>query len=539
MANCRTVKVLSMPIRRQIRRRFNTTSIFGDNRSIRVRFAPSPTGYMHLGSLRTAFYNYLFAKSNGGTMILRIEDTDQTRLVDGAIEKIIETLHWANLEPDEGPLIGGDCGPYIQSQRTEFYNKYLDEVLQTGAAYKCYCSKFRLDLIRKDAIKRGETPKYDNRCRHLTEREVQEQTERNTPYVVRFKLKPEDHELFTDLVYGPYDVNIADNEGDPIIMKSDGLPTYHFANVVDDHMMGITHVLRGQEWQMSTPKHLLMYKAFGWSPPEFGHLPLIMNSDGTKLSKRQGDIQISYYQKKGYSPEALLKFMTLMGGGYTQTEDNSIRYDSMKDLIEKFSIKNMSTSAGHVDHEKLEQVNKIYLKRALQDNPDLVTDMTLNILRKHLQTIYSNEFANVHLDKEHVASILQWSLRENRINKVADLTEPEWDFLWNTPSTTQIQELCENSYLNVSALLQDCCTAVNQMSDFTESSLKKSLSVIAEERGIKLKVLLYNLRVSLSGLKVGPPVIEMMNILGRNTTLSRLKHAEQCINNAQCVGIKK
>ncbi|XP_062604514.1 probable glutamate--tRNA ligase, mitochondrial [Saccostrea cucullata] len=533
-----SMKIFSLRISRQIRRYFNTASTCDNGKSVRVRFAPSPTGYMHLGSLRTALYNYLFAKSNGGVFVLRIEDTDQTRIVDGAIEKIIKTLQWAKLEPDEGPSIGGDYGPYIQSQRTELYTNCLDKLIKNGAAYRCYCTKFRLNLIRKDAIRRGEIPKYDNKCRHLTDREIQEKTDENVPYVVRFKLNSEDHEPFTDLVYGHYDVNIANYEGDPVIMKADGLPTYHFANVVDDHLMGITHVLRGQEWQISTPKHLLLYKAFGWSPPEFGHLPLIMNSDGTKLSKRQGDIQISYYQNKGYSPESLLKFLTLLGGGYTQTDDHSIEYDSMKDLIKKFSIENMSTHPGHVDNEKLEQVSKIYLKREMQDDPVQVTDQTMEILTKHLQAKYPSKFPSTELDKEYVAGILQWAVGESRINKITDLTEPQWDFLWNTPSQTQIQELRGNYDLDLCDILRDCYTAVNEMSDFQENTLKNSLSVIAKNRGIKVKLLMNIIRVSLSGLQVGPPVVEMMKILGRTVTLNRLKYAEECVNNLDHVDLK-
>nr|XP_022287037.1 probable glutamate--tRNA ligase, mitochondrial [Crassostrea virginica] len=526
-----SMKMFSLLFRRQIRRQFNTASTYryGKDKVVRVRFAPSPTGFMHLGSLRTAFYNYLFAKSNNGTFILRIEDTDQTRIVDGAIEKIIETLHWAKIYPDEGPSIGGSLGPYIQSQRRELYNKYVDVLLKKGAAYKCYCTKLRLDLIRKNAVKHGEIPRYDNKCRHLTEKEILAKTAERVPHVIRFKLQSEDHQPFTDLVFGHYDVDIANYEGDPVIMKSDGYPTYHFANVVDDHLMEITHVLRGQEWLVSTPKHLLMYKAFGWSPPQYAHLPLIMNSDGTKLSKRQGDIQISYFQDQGYSSDSLLKFLTLLGGGYTQTEDNTIEYDSMCGLIRKFSVEKMSSNPGHVDFEKLEQVNKVYLQRALQDDADLVTDQAIHILRKHLLSKDSGQNLDELLDRNYVKNILRWAVNDSRINKIKDLTGADWDFLWSTPTQTQIQKLGENSNINVCDFLQTFQKTVSQTTDFQEDMLKEVLSVLAKEKGIQKKSLMNILRVSLSGSKIGPPVVEMMSILGKETTLNRLQHAEQCI----------
>eukprot|EP00105_Crassostrea_gigas_P021150 XP_011440191.1 PREDICTED: probable glutamate--tRNA ligase, mitochondrial [Crassostrea gigas] len=533
-----SMKMFSLCFRRQIRRQFNTASSFKYDKDVRVRFAPSPTGFMHLGSLRTAFYNYLFAKSKSGRFVVRIEDTDQTRIVDGAIEKILETLHWAKIHPDEGPLIGGNFGPYIQSQRTDLYNIYVNELLKKGAAYKCFCTKLRLNLIRKDAMKHGEIPKYDNKCRHLSETEIQEKIAAKTPYVIRFKLNTEDHEPFTDLVFGHYDVNIADYEGDPVIMKSDGYPTYHFANVVDDHLMEITHVLRGQEWQVSTPKHLLMYKAFGWSPPQYGHLPLIMNSDGTKLSKRQGDIQISFYQDKGYAPDAVLKYLTLIGGGYTQTVDNSIEYDSLEDLVTKFSVQNMSSHSGHIDIEKLEQVNKVYLQRALNDDPDLITEQAMKVLRKHLQSKYQDRNSGDLLDKQHVTDILCWAMKDSRICKITDLTEPEWEFLWKTPSNSQIQELCEKSSVDICKILQDCYNVVCQLQEFQEYSLKKALSVLAKEKGINMKLFMHILRVSLSGLQAGPPVVEMMSILGKEASLRRLKHAEHFINDVQCVDIK-
>ncbi|VEN35935.1 unnamed protein product [Callosobruchus maculatus] len=285
--------------------------------SVRVRFAPSPTGYLHLGGLRTALYNFLFAKKYNGKFILRIEDTDQTRIVKGATDQIIKDLEWAGIEVDEGPSMGGSHGPYRQAQRLEIYRNQVEVLLKNGSAYHCFCTDKRLQLLRKEAVRAQEIPKYDNKCRHLSSEDVMTRLKRGDPSCIRFKISDQE-ESFDDLVYGQISYNISLNEGDPVIVKSDGYPTYHFANIVDDHFMNVSHVLRGVEWQISTTKHLLLYRAFNWNPPKFAHLPLLMNADGTKLSKRQGDVKISYYRENGIFPLALLNFIVHSGGGFSK-----------------------------------------------------------------------------------------------------------------------------------------------------------------------------------------------------------------------------
>lgn len=269
---------------------------------VRVRFAPSPTGHLHLGGFRTALYNYLWAKSHGhdrGRFILRIEDTDQTRLVPGAAEKLERILEWTGLVPDESPLKGGDFGPYVQSQRLHLYSEAVERMLESGHAYRCFCTERRLELMKRESTRLRVNHKYDRRCLTLSESEIQEKLSQGIPHTVRLKIRPFP-ESFSDLIYGDVSFNVFELEGDPIILKSDGFPTYHLANVVDDHWMNITHVLRGVEWQISTPKHILLYEALGWNPPKFAHLPLIVNSDGTKMSKRQNDIQVEHYKDQGY-----------------------------------------------------------------------------------------------------------------------------------------------------------------------------------------------------------------------------------------------
>ena len=279
---------------------------------IRVRFAPSPTGNLHVGSLRTALYNYLYAKKVGGKFILRIEDTDQTRYVDGAVENLFRTLKTMDLEYDEGPVKGGEYGPYYQSERTEIYNKYVQELLDNKKAFRCFCTPEDLEKMREERRAKGLDTRYDGRCRNLTENEINKHLENDDKFVIRLKT-PQDGEItFYDLVREKvtFPWNMVD---DQVLVKSDGFPTYHLANVVDDHLMKISHVIRGEEWLSSVPKHLFLYEAFGWKPPKMCHLPLLLNPDKSKLSKRQGDVAVEDFLNKGYLPETLLNFVALLG----------------------------------------------------------------------------------------------------------------------------------------------------------------------------------------------------------------------------------
>ncbi|KFM67941.1 putative glutamate--tRNA ligase, mitochondrial, partial [Stegodyphus mimosarum] len=261
--------------------------------NVRVRFAPSPTGFLHLGGLRTAFYNYLFARKNEGKFILRIEDTDQKRVKPASVENLYSMLKWTGLVPDESPECGGPFGPYVQSQRLLHYKEKADYLLESGAAYRCFCSEVRLEILKKEAMQNRANYGYDNKCRHLTTAEVDNLLQEGRPYTIRFKISsgPVSHD---DVIFGRYTYDVSENEGDFIIMKSDGFPTYHFACVVDDHLMQISHVLRGTEWLISTPKHILLHQALSQQPPKFAHLPLLVNSDGTKLSKRQESLGVEY-----------------------------------------------------------------------------------------------------------------------------------------------------------------------------------------------------------------------------------------------------
>ena len=335
--------------------------------NVRVRFAPSPTGFVHIGSLRTALYNYLFAKHAGGEYILRVEDTDRTRLVDGAIENMLNAMKWAGVNHTEGVMLDengnvtqkGEYGPYIQSERLDIYQKYIKELLDSGKAYYCFCTKERLDAVREQQKEAGETPRYDGHCRDLTPEEVQAKIDAGEPYVIRLRL-PEDHKItFTDLVRGDMEFNTNDLD-DQVLIKTDGFPTYHFAVVVDDHLMKITHIIRGEEWVSSTPKHVYLYEAFGWEKPVFVHLPNILNTEKKKLSKRQGDVAVEDFKKKGYLPEGLVNYVALVGWS---PEDNQEIF-SMEELEKAFSIERVSKSGGVFDTEKLNWVNHHYMKEA-------------------------------------------------------------------------------------------------------------------------------------------------------------------------------
>ncbi|XP_023307851.2 probable glutamate--tRNA ligase, mitochondrial isoform X1 [Lucilia cuprina] len=477
---------------------------------VRVRFAPSPTGYLHLGGLRTALYNYLYAKNQNGKFLLRIEDTDQTRFVPGAMEALIEDLQWAGIDIDEGPgQFGGSYGPYIQSQRTKLYLDYVQNLLNNGSAYRCFCTERRLDLLRKEAVRTRQIPKYDNKCRHLTEKQINELLAKETPYCIRFKLTDYE-EPINDLIYGPVHHNVSDNEGDPVIIKTDQFPTYHFANVVDDHLMAVTHVFRGVEWQISTTKHLLLYKAFGWQPPKFGHLPLLVNNDGTKLSKRQGDIGIKHFRDKGYFPTAVVNYVVSAGGGFSHEQFSKPKVYSLKELSEKFNIEKVNSHPSRLNPVVLDDFNRLHIIKLLQSEADakkLVENVSMLIKES-----YPNE-SNLDLNADHIKSVLQWAAQ--RLTFVKDLTSPKLSFLWVKPTNFILKDLTTEQL--------EILNEIISTTEFNKDNLNKVLKEFSIQQGIKFPVLMKCLRSALSGLKEGPGVAEMMEILGQKVVIQRLK----------------
>ena len=324
---------------------------------IRVRFAPSPTGYLHIGGLRTALYNYLFARHTGGTFILRIEDTDRTRIVPDAMENLIHTLQKLDITFDEGPIIGGNYGPYIQSERLDLYRKEAQKLLDAGFAYRCFCTPETLAQMRAEQQAKGEFVKYDRRCLNLTPAEIEAKLAKGEPYVLRLKMPETRIFRFNDIIRGEVEMDSAQSD-DQVLIKSDGYPTYHLAAVVDDHYMDISYVIRGEEWLSSMPKHLWLYECFGWTPPQWVHLPLILNPDRTKLSKRMNDVAVEDYLERGYLKEAIINFVALLGW---HSADNREIF-SLEELCQEFTLERVNKSGAIFDLNKLNWMNGWYLR---------------------------------------------------------------------------------------------------------------------------------------------------------------------------------
>ncbi|XP_071509201.1 nondiscriminating glutamyl-tRNA synthetase EARS2, mitochondrial-like [Diadema antillarum] len=487
--------------------------------TVRVRFAPSPTGFLHLGGLRTALYNFIYAKSHGGKFVLRIEDTDQTRLVPGALDNLHAMLDWTELHPDEGPVAGGNYGPYIQSERLEIYKHHIQTLLDNGSAYKCFCSSQRLDLLRKAAIRNGETPRYDNKCRQVLPDEADKHSREGKSHVIRLKLNP-GVEPNEDLVYGRTLYDAGHIEGDPVLIKSDGYPTYHFANVVDDHLMEITHVLRGQEWLASVSKHLSLYQAFGWRPPQFAHLPLLMNKDGSKLSKRQGDIFVESFKTQGYLPESVLNFITFCGSGF---EDNR-RIRNLEELTQEFSLDRVTTHSAVLDMELLDQANQGHIKRLMGSHEG--QQRLFAELRQIVIETFSGRDDGVLRDMDDIYLKRILLARMDHISQLRDLTGADYTFLWLTPdlSPTQFTSITQHADRVLSSA-SDCLLFLDAQ-DFQKATLAPELKTCCScHPEVKYAHCMKLLRLALSGRMRGPAVAEMIEILGKEETLRRMQLA--------------
>lgn len=483
--------------------------------TVRVRFAPSPTGFLHLGGLRTALYNYIFAKKHGGTFILRLEDTDQTRLVPGAADNIEDMLEWAGIPPDESPRRGGPAGPYLQSQRLELYAQAADALVRTGAAYPCFCSPQRLELLKKEALRNRQTPRYDNRCRNLSQRQVAQKLASDPKPAIRFRLD-EEAPAFQDLVYGWNRHEVASVEGDPVVLKSDGFPTYHLACVVDDHHMGVSHVLRGSEWLVSTAKHLLLYRALGWPPPRFAHLPLLVNADGSKLSKRQGDLFLERFAAAGFLPDALLDMITNCGSGFAENQMGR----TLDELIAQFDLSRITCHSALLDLEKLPEFNRLHLRRLVS------CETQRRQLVGKLQVLVEEAFGSqltdrAVLDPAYVERVIL--LRQGHVCRLQDLVCPTHSYLWTRPAVERAQlgaisEKVDEIATRVLGLLEGPAT------NLTQDTLNAELKKVSEGLdGTKHSHVMKLLRVVLSGQLQGPPVAEMMVSLGPNEVRERIQ----------------
>lgn len=471
-----------------------------------TRFAPSPTGFMHIGNLRTALYAYLLARANNGKFILRIEDTDQERLVEGAVDVIYDTLRVSGMKHDEGPDIGGPNGPYIQSQRKDIYMKYAKELVEKGYAYYCFCTKERLDSLHETGnIGAG----YDRHCRNLSKEEVEKNLAEGIPFVIRQKMPLEGSTGYDDVVYGHIEIENSEMQ-DQILMKADGFPTYNFCHVIDDHLMGVTHVVRGCEYLTSTPKYVLLYDAFGWERPVYCHLPLIMgkNEDGTtsKLSKRHGSVSFQELVKNGYLPEAIINYMAFTGWC---PKDTNEEFFTISELEKIFSLEGISKSPSVFDYDKLLWFNSNYIKKL---DPDKFIEMAKPYYRDELKQ---------YADNKKLAAMVQSRVSVfPEVNEKAEflLGLPDYDteLFVNKKNKTTV-ELCRD-------ILEYTIPVLEGISDWTNDTLFADLKVLAEEKGVKAGALMWAVRIGVSGLAVTPGgATELMDILGKEESLKRLK----------------
>ncbi|MBQ9322705.1 MAG: glutamate--tRNA ligase [Clostridia bacterium] len=472
--------------------------------TVRTRFAPSPTGFMHLGNLRSGLYAYLQAKHNDGVFILRIEDTDQARYVEGAVDVIYRILKDIGLDWDEGPDIGGDFGPYVQSERKSMYLPYAEELVKKGKAYYCFCTKEELEERKAEAEKEGKVWKYDKRCASIPYEEARRRVEAGEPYVIRQNVPETGEASFDDVLYGHIQVNCADLE-DMILIKADGMPTYNFANVIDDHTMGITHVMRGNEYLASTPKYNLLYEAFGWEKPVYIHLSQIMKDAHRKLSKRYGDAYYEDFLAKGYLKEAVLNYVALLGWNPGDERE----FFTLPELVKAFSIEGLSKSPAIFDNDKLNWMNGEYIRRL---SPE---DFTA-----HARRFY--EAAGIgHMDESILCRILQQRLQYfGEIPAMVDfLTElPDYDVELFTNKKSKTNPEVAREVLDMVIPLLD------SLPNWAESTVHDALMNLAAEKGLKNGTLLWPVRIALAGKQVTPGgAIEIALLLGREESMKRLR----------------
>ena len=476
-------------------------------KKVRTRFAPSPTGYMHIGNLRTALFTYLIAKQNDGDFILRIEDTDQERYVEGAVDVIYKTLKDVGLNWDEGPDVGGPVGPYVQSERMGMFKQYAIELVEKGEAYYCFCDKERLEEVKAIQEASGIMPMYDRHCRNLSKEEVQAKLDAGVPYVIRQKVPLEGEVTFHDALYGDITVDCSTLD-DQILIKTDGMPTYNFANVVDDHLMGISHVVRGNEYLASAPKYNLLYKAFGWEVPEYIHVEHIMKDKQHKLSKRDGDASYEDLMQKGYLKEAVINYIALLG--WAPKGENEIF--TLEELIKEFDIQGLSKSPAIFDPMKLKAINGKYIKAL---SPEQFAEYAIPYIK---ETVKRED-----VDLMEIASLLQ-----ARTELFTDIPEsvdfidalPEYDIELYTHKKMKTNP--ENSLKSLKAVLPEL-EAIDE-ADWTIENIHDKLFELIGKLEVKNGIILWPLRVAVSGKAFTPGGgIEICHIIGKADSIDRIK----------------
>lgn len=476
---------------------------------VRVRFAPSPTGFAHIGNIRNAVFDWLLAQHSGGKFILRIEDTDRARIVPGAVEEIMESLRWLGMQWDEGPEVGGPYRPYFQSERLDQYKEYADRLLEQQAAYYCFCTPERLAEVRKQQEARKMPTGYDRRCLALSPSEVAEKLAEGVPAALRFKVPTAGQTSFTDVIRGEigFENKLLD---DFVILKSDGYPTYHFASVVDDHLMSISHIIRSEEWISSTPKHILLYAALGWDPPKFAHPPLILGPDRTKLSKRHGAVRFLDYKEKGFLPEAMINFMTLLA--WSPGEDRELF--TVGELVERFTLDGVVNHPVVFDYQKLEWMNGVYVRGADLDRivelcmPFMQDAGCLSPSPSEKELAYAREAINLVRDRmRYLAQVVKFT-------DFFFAEEPEYE-------EKGVKKWLRKDY--VPELLGRLVPALEGLADFRVEDIEERVRTVGDEMGLSGGTVIHPIRVAVTGRMVGPGLFETMAVLGKDRILGRLR----------------
>lgn len=529
---------------------------------VRVRYAPSPTGKQHIGGVRTALFNYLFARSCGGKFILRLEDTDRTRFSEAYVRNFYDTLEWLGIDWDEGGGKGGPYGPYVQSERFDLYKEYAEKLVETGNAYYCFCDSERLERIRKVQTMNKMAPGYDRHCRHLTKEETAAAVAEGKPYVIRLKVPLEGSTRFTDLLLGDIEWKNEDVNPDPVLLKSDGFPTYHLANVVDDHFMKITHVMRAQEWIPSTPLHILIYQAFGWEPPRFCHLPMVNGADGQKLSKRHGATSVDEFRARGYVPKAIVNYVGMLGCSY---EDGRDMYP-LSDMERLFQIGHLNKSGAVFDYKKLEWFNGQYIR--MMDDDELFDavlpfitgtgdaaieiaadgdrplpkvgpavsgvsrndDGTLSPASPELLKAGAFGFAPAapagSFSDVQIRAMLKglMPLIKERLHFLSDAAEMV-RFLFVEPAVPALEEFLTKRLdaEKVRAVLERAKRFAREIPPLSDEAAEESARRAAEEVGVKLGDFMMPIRLAVTGSRVSPPLIGSIRALGVETALARIE----------------
>ncbi|OGI32257.1 MAG: glutamate--tRNA ligase [Candidatus Moranbacteria bacterium RIFOXYA12_FULL_35_19] len=487
---------------------------------IRTRFAPSPTGYMHIGNFRTALYGYLFAKKNNGDFILRIEDTDQKREVADALEKLIAIINWASFEYCEGVYLEngkiiekGNFGPYTQSKRLEIYKKYALQLVEIGKAYYCFCTPERLEEMRQNQLAQKQAPMYDQCCLKLSSEEIKKRLDSGEKYVIRQKINTQGSTIFNDLIRGKVEIK-NDLLDDQIILKSDGYPTYNFANVIDDHLMEISHIFRGEEYVSSTPKYIQLYESFGWQVPEVAHLPLLLNPDKSKLSKRQGDVAVEDYIKKGYLKEAIINFVAMLG--WNPGEGSTQEIFTLSELVEKFDLAHVHKAGAVFDIKKLDWINSQWIKKLSLEE----------LYEKSLEFFEEKEFyKNASEEKkseEYIKKIL--FIEKDRLANLSEVGESNQFFFRDINFDKELLRWKDMSDDDLKKSLKKSLSVLENIIDenWTRENLEK---ILMESAGENRGELLWPLRATLTGEKKSPSPFECAWVLGKEESLKRIKQA--------------